>query len=308
MPATGEEVACRDVSDVPGGTGANAAVAAARILGQGQVALFGALGNDQEACLHLKILTDEGVDCSRVVQISNARSGHAYIFVDRAGQNMIASDLGANEDLDVPHINETRVAGMFKNCECLALTDPPLVIVSKLLKTAAKLGVPAMWDPGWRTAAGWHRLSFLMRYVDSLLLNQAEAVRLFGTGEPAQILGNLEPTSAPRTIVLKRGGQGSLLIECDTGTIREVPALPLAALGLSTVSTVGCGDVFLGVAAACRAQGLTHYEALLWASAAAGVKATRQVTRGGPTGIELHGILHAAQAHGFPGDMGASSR
>ncbi|MBN1153192.1 MAG: hypothetical protein JXA58_08270 [Dehalococcoidia bacterium] len=299
LPIPGEEVTCDSVSEVPGGTGANTAVAAARILGPGEVALFAALGRDDIARVQLGILEAEGVAYDHVVQLSGQMSGHAYILVDHEGQNVIASSLGANSMLNPRHARQAKLTTLMQRCRCVALTDPPLPVAAYLVETAVALDIPALWDPGVTVTAGWGALAPLARLVDSLILNEAEAVQLFGDADPWAILRSIDPNRAPKTIVLKLGARGSLLLQCTTGIINRIPALPLDALGLEVLSTVGCGDVFLGAMAAFRAEGHARHEALMMSSAAAGLKATRAETRGGPTRKELDGILSRAASVGF---------
>ncbi len=300
LPMPGEEVTCDSVSQVPGGTGANAAVAAARILGPDQVGLFGALGRDDIGRLQLEILESEGVASDSVLRLNGQASGHAYIFVDHTGQNVIASALGANSALNVRHARQARLATLMQRCRCLALTDPPLAVVLHLLETAAALTVPALWDPGVAVRTGWSVLAPIARRADSLLLNEAEAEQLFATSDPSTILHRLDLNCSPRAIILKQGSRGSVLLDCTTGDSDYIPPLPLIPLGLSPISTVGCGDVFLGVYAACLSRGHKRQVALLMASAAAGLNATRPETRGGPTANELERLLTAAAAAGYP--------
>lgn len=300
LPMPGEEVTCDSVSEVPGGTGANAAVAAARILGRGEAGLFGALGRDDIARVQLEILESEGVVHDSVLQLTGHASGHAYIFVDHTGQNVIASALGANSALTVRHARQARLTTLMQGCRCLALTDPPLPVVAHLLETAEALSVPALWDPGVAVRAGWNALAPLARRADSLLLNEAEAEQLFESSDPSMILRTLDPRSAPNAIVLKRGAQGSFLLQCATRTVIHIPALPLDALGLEVISTVGCGDVFLGAYAAFLSRDRTRQDALTLASAAAGLNSTSPNTRGGPTASHLDDMVARARTLGFP--------
>lgn len=60
---------------------------------------------------------------------------------------------------------------------------------------------------------------------------------------------------------------------------------------MKTVNTVGCGDAFLGVFAAYKAEGLSDEEALRRANAAGAYKATRRETRGSPARKQLEKFL-----------------
>ena len=300
LPSPGEEVTCDSVSEVPGGTGANVAVAAARILGPGEVALFAALGRDDIADMQLAILDAEGVVHGPVARIQGQPSGHAYIFVDHTGQNVIASSLGANSALHTRHAQMGRVHTLLQECRCVALTDPPLPVASYLLRAAASRDLPVLWDPGTLTRHGWDMLAPLTRQVDSLFVNETEANWLFGTADPRDIVRSLDQRGAPSHVVLKMGARGSLLIDVDSGRTSEIPPLPIVALGLEVVSAVGCGDVFLGAYAAYLSRGRERSDALLMASAAAGLNATRPETRGGPTEALLNNTIDRALPLGFP--------
>jgi ribokinase len=308
LPVPGEEVTCDAVSEVPGGTGANTAVAAARILGPGEVALFAALGKDAIADQQLAILDAEGVVRDSVVQVSGQPSGHAFIFIDRDGQNVIASNLGANTALSARHTRQAGLSTLLQHCRCIVLSDPPLPVAAHLLQAAAGRDIPALWDPGVLVRHGWSALAPLMTKVDSLFLNQAEAKLLFGAAEPRDIVRSLARSEAPAYLVLKLGAQGSLLVDCATGNTTAIPSLPMVELGLDVVSSVGCGDVFIGACAACMALGHERGTALLMASAAAGFNASRPETRGSPGRETLLNLVERAAPFGFvlAGDSGAA--
>ena len=72
FPNAKEEIKAKKVISVPGGKGANVAVASARILGSNNVGVIGALGDDDIAKRQIKILKDEGVNVSCVKQIQDA--------------------------------------------------------------------------------------------------------------------------------------------------------------------------------------------------------------------------------------------
>ena len=299
LPTPGEEVTCDSVSEVPGGTGANAAVAAARILGPDEVALFAALGRDNIATMQLGILETEGVLHEPVVQLTGQPSGHAYIFIDLDGQNVIASSFGANSALNAKHARQAKLSTLLQMCRCVVLTDPPLPVASYLIQAAAAMDIPALWDPGILVRHGWNVLAPLTESVDTLVLNEVEARQLFRTAEPRDIVRGLEPRSAPSHLLLKQGARGSLMVDCATGVTTSIPPLPMEELSLQVVNTVGCGDVLLGAYAAYLALGFERRQALLIASAAGGLNATRPETRGGPDRTSLEDTVHRAASLGF---------
>ena len=83
LPRTGEEVPVHEIQRVSGGTAANVAVAAARILGPGRVAFLGALGGDDIAERQLAILDEEKVDASAVLRALDDPTRQEPCFVAR---------------------------------------------------------------------------------------------------------------------------------------------------------------------------------------------------------------------------------
>jgi ribokinase len=90
LPRPGETLTDAEFERVPGGKGANQAVAAARL--GAQVRFIGRIGSDD---LVLRSLRDEGVDVSGVVR-DDGESGVALILVDAGGENAIVVAPGAN--------------------------------------------------------------------------------------------------------------------------------------------------------------------------------------------------------------------
>src|SRR5579863_10224383 len=93
LPVPGETVLGGDYALLPGGKGANQALAACRA--GASVTLAGAVGGDAFADLALVNLRRDGVDLSQVRRVEQA-TGLAAIMVDRTGENLIAVASGAN--------------------------------------------------------------------------------------------------------------------------------------------------------------------------------------------------------------------
>ena len=282
LPVPGEEVTIKHSTRVSGGTGGNIAVAAARILGAEEVALIGALGQDDIARQQIAALELEGVITAGIQQIPGEESGQAYILIDQAGQNVIASYLGANARLARENLNKTEIRQQLEECRGIVFSDPNLEVAEDLVRIANRRGVPVLWDPGILIRANSEALLSLARDVEVLFLNETEASALLGTDELGASLQRLQKLGFGNHTVLKLGAEGAMMLEPVSGRVMEVPALPLNRLGLSVVSTVGCGDVFAGVFAAYYVMGSSLEQALIMASAAAGLNASRGETRGSP--------------------------
>ncbi|MDE3024997.1 MAG: ribokinase [Acidobacteriota bacterium] len=103
LPRAGETVTGAAFSRVPGGKGANQAVAAARL--GAQVVMLACVGEDEHAELAIAGLKEAGVGLDRLKRVQ-VPTGVALITVDAAGENEIVVAPGANfelrpEDLDL---------------------------------------------------------------------------------------------------------------------------------------------------------------------------------------------------------------
>jgi len=299
LPVPGEEVTIKHVTRVLGGTGGNVAVAAARILGAEEVAMIAALGKDNIARQQIAALEDEGVIITGIRQIAGEESGQAYILVDRAGQNIIASHLGANARLGLEHLNKAELKQQLQECKGIVLTDPPLEVAEELINLAKRRKIPVLWDPGILIGPNSEAVLSLARWAGVLFLNETEASALLGTAELNVSLQRLQKLGFGNHTVLKLGAQGAAMIEPASGRVTEVPALPLEKLGLNVVNTVGCGDVFAGVFAAYHVMGSGLKQALIMASAGAGLNATRPETRGSPDRASLEEVTNRSRNLGF---------
>ena len=299
LPTPGEEVTVKHITRVSGGTGGNVAVTAVRILGPKQVALIGALGEDDIAPRQIAALATEGVITEGIDCVPGEESGQAYILVDQEGQNVIASCLGANAKLCREHLNKPPVRGPLQECQGIVLTDPPLDVAAELINLAKQRRIPVLWDPGISISYRWEMLEPLAKQADVLFLNETEAIALLGTAEVDMSLKRLHELGLRNHTVLKLGAQGAAMLQPATGTAIEVPALPLRELGLKVINTVGCGDVFVGAFAAYRVLGASMQKSLIMASVAAGFNATRPETRGSPERATLETTEQHSRDLGF---------
>ncbi len=95
LPQPGETLAAHELRRVPGGKGANQALAARRL--GADVALVAAVGADPAADEALALLRDEGVDLSGVTAHPELPTGHALVTVDDDGETTIVVAAGAND-------------------------------------------------------------------------------------------------------------------------------------------------------------------------------------------------------------------
>lgn len=242
LPRPGETVLGGDYALLPGGKGANQALAARRA--GGEVALAGAVGRDGFADVALDLLRRDGVGLD-LVRVVERPTGCAQIMVGEGGENLIAVASGANGAVAAGQVPDDRFGpGVTLVCQM----EVPAAETAALIQRAHRAGArtvlnlaPALpIDPAVFGALDW------------LIANEGEAATL----GPVRPLGGL---------VVTRGEKGAVAMLAD-GTRLEVPAL-----ALTPVDTTGAGDAFVGAFAARLDLGFEVAEALRFASAAAGL-------------------------------------
>jgi ribokinase len=259
LPAPGETVLGWDLRQVPGGKGANQAVAAARA---GAITmLIGRVGVDAFGDAMLDSLMASGVQIDHVQRDGSLGTGVALIGVDRCGENSIIVVSGSNGAVSgdaVRHAlrqaQELRVVVF--NCEA-----PVDVIIGGI----AELG-------GRDTEVIVNLAPFtplpaeVLHRIDVLIVNEIEAATLVGENLDHSVLATRALAHGPRAVIVTVGSEGCWL--ADASGLVHIPAIPV-----QVVDSTGAGDAFVGAFGAARARG----DSLLQASrfgVAAGALAT----------------------------------
>jgi len=115
LPHAGETIAQGRFRSLPGGKGANVALAAQRL--GAQVELRAAIGDDDYAAQALTFLKICSVDLSGLVKIEDSHTGLAFINVADDGENQIAVASGANDMFTPAHLAPITVDGIITQFE-----------------------------------------------------------------------------------------------------------------------------------------------------------------------------------------------
>ncbi|MEU5940430.1 ribokinase [Micromonospora sp. NPDC047548] len=288
LPKPGETVLGDDFRTVPGGKGANQAVAAARA--GADCDFVGAVGADEFGTLLRDNLVAAGIDV-RGLRTVDEPSGVALIAVDHAAENCIVVAPGANATLTaLDDADRTAVA----SADVLLLQlEVPLAAVGQAAGWARDGGTGVVLN----AAPARPLPTELLDLVDVLVVNEHEAAVVAGvfTDEPAALLDTLV-TMVPR-VVLTLGARGAAYADRD-GTRIEVPAPKVDA-----VDTTAAGDAFTGALAVALAErgGLTADTAtavLRWACAAGAACAQRP---GASTALPERTAIEALSAATYGG-------
>lgn len=266
IPQRGETIIGSDFRTLPGGKGANQAVAAARL--GAQVSMVGRVGDDAFAVSLLGNLAASGVDYTHVFRDSGAATGVALIVVDEAGDNSLVVASGANMRLSPDDVDAARSAIAAADVLLLQL-ESPLESVSRAAQVARAHGVRVILNP----APARPLPADLLALVDVLIPNESETALL--TGMPVKDQIEAEAAAAAlremgvETVILTLGERGALLAGAGEGRL-------FPAFRVTPVDTTAAGDAFVGGLAVALAEGKPLADAVRWGNAA-GALATTQL-------------------------------
>ena len=245
LPQPGETILGGNYALLPGGKGANQALAARRA--GSEVVLAGAVGRDSFADIALDLLRRDSVDL-RLVRVVEQPTGCAAIMVSDAGENAIAVAPGANASALADQVPDELLDA---NTVFVAQMEVPLAETEALIRRVRLCGGRCLLNmaPALQFDLG------LLSEIDLLVANEREAATLEadlpGLGRRLR-----------QALVVTRGARGASVF------LRDATSLEVPALAIEPVDTTGAGDAFTGVLAAGIDEGLPLAAALRRASAA----------------------------------------
>lgn len=266
FPRPGETVACSALRTVPGGKGANQAVAAAKL--GCHVSMVGRVGQDDFGRTLLDNLGRQQVATDYVKVDPEAQTGLAMIAVESAsGQNEIIIASGANGHLGKGDVD--RCQPLLDQANILIIQfETPLPAVEYALEKARHLTTVL-------NAAPAYSLSKTRRAVglaDILIMNEGEAQVLTGlvvNGVDDALRAGVDLLPAgPKAVVITLGQQGAVLVEEDQ---REHLPAPV----VEVVDTTAAGDAFVGGLSASMLRGDDLLEAVRYATVASSLAVTK---------------------------------
>jgi ribokinase len=257
-PVPGETVVGGDRQELPGGKGANQAVAAARL--GATVAFVGRVGDDDAGRRLRDGLAAEGVDVTHVRVDPDAPTGIALIAVDGAGENTIVVSSGANARVSAADVEAARDV----------LTGAGVTLVQHEVPEDAVAA--AIAGAGGTVVLNPAPARPIVAPVDVLVPNRGELETLVGrAGDPVELARTV---GVARAVVVTLGNEGAAVIEGSR--VERIPAVRVDA-----VDTTGAGDAFCGALAQALDAGAELVEAARWAVRAAAASITKPGAQAG---------------------------
>ncbi len=265
LPRGGETLVGQSFATVPGGKGANQAVAAARL--GAEVAMIGCIGSDAYGAQLRDALLVEGIDCQAVSEVPGS-SGVALIVVDDSSQNAIVIVAGSNGQLTPASL--LAFDAVLQAAEVIVCQlEVPMDTVGYALKRGRELGKTVNLNPAPASGplpADWYAC------IDYLIPNESEASALSGVPvdslDSAKVAATHLLKAGAGKVIVTLGSQGALFAD---GQGFE----HLLAPKVQAVDTTAAGDTFVGGFAAALASGQSEAEAIRFGQVAAALSVTR---------------------------------
>ncbi|MBU7594578.1 ribokinase [Metabacillus halosaccharovorans] len=273
IPKVGETVLGEHFFTVPGGKGANQAVAAAKL--GGDVTLLGCVGDDAFGSELKQHLQKQGVDTSHIQTISDTSSGVAAITLSE-GDNSIIVVPGANHKLTPALVQQHEQLIAIADIVLLQL-EIPLESVVKAAELANEHNVLVILNP-----APMQELPKKLILKSSYLTpNEHELKSLLSSTNLSQ-----EETEALKAkSIVTRGSKGIQLYQDGEEQL-------ISGYQVNVVDSTGAGDTFNGALAFSLSSGLSLLEASRFANAAAALSVTKLGAQSGmPTKGEVESFL-----------------
>jgi ribokinase len=274
---------------VPGGKGANQAVAMARL--GASVSMAGRVGSDPFGERLISALHADHIDTSLIDVDSEEASGVAFIFLTADGDNAIVVASGANMQVGRNKKHMDAIVQAIPRFQALVLQlEIPLNTVCALVAAAHKAGVPAILN----LAPAQSLPRDTLRQLTALIVNEGEASLLSGqrveTLDDARVVATVLHEQGIPNVVVTLGAQGALLAaSSERGQTRVIHQ---SAPRVQVIDTTAAGDCFAGAFTVALTERQLPEDALRFAVYASALKVTRFGAQPGmPTRAEVDHFL-----------------
>lgn len=255
MPRAGQTLIGSDFKEVPGGKGANQAVAMARL--GGSVSMIGKVGNDSFGKTLIEALKNDKVD-TKYIHIEDGPTGVAMITVDKNAENSIVVAPGAN--YKVKEIDIDNNIDAIKDSDIVVVQlETPVDTIKYALNKAKELNKYTILNP----APAVKLEEDIISNVDLLTPNETELEILSGVKieneEDILKAAKVMISKGVKELIVTLGSKGSLYINKDKQIFKN-------AYKVDAVDTTAAGDSFTGALSVSFANNKGIEEAMDFAS------------------------------------------
>lgn len=270
-PLPGETVLGEDFFIVPGGKGANQAVAASRL--GAEVDMVGCIGNDSNGEYLYASLKNEGVNGDYIKRITDVSTGTAVITLAE-GENSIIVIPGTNYEV-TPQIIKAMENVFIKADIVILQLEIPIETVEYVASLCKGKNIPVILNP----APAVKLSKELIENVSYITPNEHEYEIVFDTNEEINELLK----KYPNKLLITQGDKGVVFNNGkDLVTVDSIEA--------DVIDTTGAGDTFNGALAYALTNQYDLKNAIHFANTAAGLSVTKL---GAQTGMpSLKEVLH----------------
>ncbi len=286
MPTLGETLlGAGSLQLIPGGKGANQAVAIAHL--RGNVAMAGRIGKDPFGAQLRNALNEAGINTDLVTIDPQEASGVAFIFLSPRGENAIIVASGANAQVGQDTGQNNAISHAIQQAQALVLQlEIPVPTVQRLIAEAHTAGLLVVLN----LAPAQQLPRSVLQQVSILILNENEASLLSGqrvaSVEDARIVATVLHEYGIPTVVITLGALGALLV--SAGPDGKPHNIYQPAPRMRVVDTTAAGDCFVGALTVALTEGQSQEDALRFAVYASALKVTRFGAQTGlPTRVEV---------------------
>jgi len=234
-PKGGETLLGEEFSQVPGGKGANQAVAIGK-LGT-NVIMLGKIGKDSFGKDMLASMEKNGVNIQHIEEGEKA-TGIAKIIVEESGQNRILVVAGANSEVDKEYVDR-HLAAIKESDIVVTQLEIPIETVEYTLKKAKEFGKITILNP----APARELSDEIIKNSDFIIPNESELALITGmaveTEEEIKKAGKKLLDMGVKNLIITLGSKGSLHLNRDKCEFHS-------AYKVKAIDTTAAGDSFIG--------------------------------------------------------------
>ncbi|WP_010272459.1 ribokinase [Paenibacillus senegalensis] len=268
-PVKGETVLGQGFDMVPGGKGANQAVALAKL--NAECTLIGARGDDDFGGQLVKSLDQHGVNTSKIKKVPGVTTGVATIVVAEEDNSIIVVP-GANFHCTPEDIEKEEE--LIRQADVVLIQmEIPVETVCKGIELAAKHGTTVVLNPAPARklpAEIYSRIDYLTPNITELAILAGEEAELQDKPEPRyEKMMRALADNGVKHVITTLGEEGAAYLAAH-GEILTMPAYPV-----HVIDTTGAGDAFSAALAFSLGLGKPQKEAIEFASKAAALSVTR---------------------------------